>query len=65
MTFIFLFDNSCKYNMLTLEFQYDDIELYLKMFVLLYTVDPVLFGTKKKYFQNKLDMLSNALDCDI
>ena len=52
--------------MLTLEFQHDDIELYFKMFVLLYTDDLIMLGTnEKKCFQNNLDMLSNDQGCGI
>ena len=32
------------------EFQYDDITLYLKLFVLLYADDTVVFATDEKSF---------------
>ena len=35
--------------------QYDDITLYLKLFVLLYADDTVVFGTDEKEFQKNLD----------
>ena len=50
----FLCDKSC--NGVNFEFQYDDITLYLKLLVLLYADDTVVFGTDEKEFQNNLDM---------
>ena len=50
----FLCDKSC--SGVNFEFQYDDITLYLKLLVLLYADDTVVFGTDEKEFQNNLDM---------
>ena len=52
----FLCERSC--NGVNFEFQYDDITLYmyLKLLVLLYPDDTVVFGTDEKEFQNNLDM---------
>ena len=50
----FLCDKSC--NGVNFELQYDDITLYLKLLVLLYADDTVVFGTDEKEFQNNLDM---------
>ena len=36
--------------------QYDDMTFYLKLFVLLYTDDTVVYGTDEKDFQNNLDI---------
>ena len=44
------------YNGVNFEFQYDEITLYLKLLVLLYADDTVVFGTDEKEFQNSLDM---------
>ena len=46
----FLRDKSC--NGVNVEFQYDDIALYLKLLVLLYADDTVGFDTDEKEFQN-------------
>ena len=50
----FTCDRRC--NGVNFEFQYEDITLYLKLFVLLYAHDTVVFGTDEKEFQNNLDM---------
>ena len=50
----FLCDKNC--NGVNFKLQYDDITLYLKLFVLLYADDTVVFGTDEKEFQNNLDM---------
>ena len=50
----FLCDKSC--SGVNLEFQYDDMTLYLKLLVPLYVNDTALFGTDEKEFQNNLDM---------
>ena len=42
-------------NGVNFEFQYDDITLYLNLFVLLYADDTVVFGTDEKEFQKNLD----------
>ena len=42
-------------NGVKFEFQYDDITLYLNLFVLLYADDTVVFGTDEKEFQKNLD----------
>ena len=44
----FLCDKSC--NGVNFEFQYDDRTLYLKLLVLLYADDTVVFGTDEKEF---------------
>ena len=44
----FLCDKGC--NGVNFEFQYDDIKLYLKLLVLLYANNTVVFGTDKKEF---------------
>ena len=38
------------------EFKYDDITLCLKLLVLLYAADTVVFGTDEKDFQNIVDI---------
>ena len=43
-------------NGVNFEFQYDDITLHLKLLMLLYANDTVVFGTDEKEFQNNLDM---------
>ena len=48
-------DKSC--NGVNFEFQYDDLPLYLKLLVLLYADDTVVFGTDEKEFQNNSDMI--------
>ena len=48
----YLSDNNC--NGVNFEFQYDDITLYLKLFVLLYADDTVVFGTDENEFQKNL-----------
>ena len=48
----FLCDKSC--NVVNFELQCDDITLYLKLVVLLYADDTVVFGTDEKEFQNNL-----------
>ncbi|MCG8113215.1 MAG: reverse transcriptase domain-containing protein [Candidatus Thiodiazotropha taylori] len=50
----FLTDKQC--NGVNLEFQSDGIILYLKLFVLLYADDTVIFGTDETEFQKNLDM---------
>ena len=50
----FLCDKSC--NDVNFEFQYDDITLYLKLLVLVYTDDTIVFGTDEKEIKNNLDM---------
>ena len=50
----FLCDKNC--NSVNFELQYDDVTLYLKLLVLLYANDTVVFGTDEKEFQNNLDM---------
>ena len=45
----FLLDKSC--NGVNLEFQYDDITFYLKLFVLLYANDTIVYGTYEKDFK--------------
>ena len=37
-----------------MEFQYDDITLYLKLLMLLYANEPFIFGTDEKDFQNNM-----------
>ena len=49
----FLSNKSC--NAVNVEFQYDDITLYLKLLVLLYADNTVVFGTDED-FQNNLNM---------
>ena len=50
-------DKSC--NGVNIEFQFDDITLYLKMLVFaLYADDTVVFGTNDKEFQNNLYMFN-------
>ena len=49
-----LSNKSC--NGVNIEFKYDDITFYLKLFVLLYVDDTVVFGTDEKEFQKNLDM---------
>ena len=49
-----LCDKSC--NGVNFEFQYDNITLYLKLLVLFYADDTVIFGTDEKEFQNNLDI---------
>ena len=51
---IFPMHKSC--NGVNFEFQYDDITLYLKLRVLLYAENTVIFCTDEKEFQNNLDM---------
>ena len=43
-----LCDKSC--NGVNFQFQYDDITLYLKLLVLLYAIDTVVFGSDEKEF---------------
>ena len=43
-------------NGVNFELQYDELPLYLKLLVLLYANDTVVFGTDEKEFQNNLDM---------
>ena len=43
---------------LNFEFRYDDTFLYLKLFVLLYADDTIIFGTDEKEFQKNSDMFS-------
>ena len=50
----FLCNKSC--NGVNFEFRYIDITLYLKVLVLLFADDTVVFGTDEKEFQNNLDM---------
>ena len=50
-------DKSC--NGVNIEFQFDDITLYLKMLVFaLYADDTVVFGTNDKELQNNLYMFN-------
>ena len=50
----FLLSNSC--NGVNLNFESDQTILYLKLIVLLYADDTVIFGTDEKSFQDNLDM---------
>ena len=50
----FLSDRSC--NGVNFELRYVDIGLYLKLFVLLYADDTVIFGTDEKELQQNLEM---------
>ena len=56
----FLTDKSC--NGVNIVFKYDDITLYLKLFVLLYADGTVIFGTDEKEFQKNLDMFFKYLE---
>ena len=47
-------DKSC--SGVNFELQYDELTLYLKLLVLLYADDTVVFGTDEKEFQNNSDM---------
>ena len=54
-----LFNKS--FNAVNVKFQYDDITLYLKLLVLLYADNTVVFGTDDD-FQNNLNMFYEYLE---